>query len=284
MELSARRYRRRCPRPAYYPDALAAGEMNATFARALTDFPELQPEQISADPPVILFHNFLHPAEVAAFTRHGKGRYEKSLGVGMKEDGTMGDLATEIRTSSHGWCNHPECLNDPQVQSVVRRVADVTRTPETNAEFAQLVYYHGDGKQFYKEHNDYIDGDGAKLQGVRIYTLFTYLNDVPEGGGTRFTKLPADSNCSSIVKGTTDAACVARDIPGTSPGASPVTFQPKTGKAILWPSVLAGEPHSKDSRTDHEALPVTAGEKFGANFWIHQNDFKGAYAKGCTAS
>ena len=41
-----------------------------------------------------------------------------------------------------------------------------------------------------------------------------------------------------------------------------MTFQPKTGKAILWPSVLAGDPHSKDSRTDHEALPVTAGEKF----------------------
>ena len=34
--------------------------------------------------------------------------------------------------------------------------------------------------------------------------------------------------------------------------------------------MLAGAPHSKDSRTDHEALPVTAGEKFGANFWIHQ--------------
>ena len=119
---------------------------------------------------------------------------------------------------------------------------------------------------------------------MRIYTLFTYLNDVPEGGGTRFTKLPADSNCSSIVKGTTDPACVARDTPGTSPGASPVTFQPKTGKAILWPSVLAGDPHSKDSRTDHEALPVTAGEKFGANFWIHQHDCKGAYAKGCTAA
>ena len=32
----------------------------------------------------------------------------------------MGDLATEIRTSSHGWCNHPECLNDPQVKARVR--------------------------------------------------------------------------------------------------------------------------------------------------------------------
>ena len=41
--------------------------------------------------------------------------YEKSLGVGMKADGTMGYLATEIRTSAHVWCSHPECLNDPQV-------------------------------------------------------------------------------------------------------------------------------------------------------------------------
>ena len=68
-----------------------------------------------------------------------------------------------------------------------------------NAEFAQLVYaaptppapcppssstptcryYHAcadptDSKcAFYREHNDYIEGDAEKLQGVRIYTLFT---------------------------------------------------------------------------------------------------------------
>ena len=47
--------------------------------------------------------------------------------------------------------------------------------------------------------------------------------------------------------------------------------------------VKADEPHEKDERTDHEALPVTKGEKFGANFWIHQYDFKGTHAKGCTA-
>ena len=93
-------------------------------------------------------------------------------------------------------------------------------------------------------------------QGVRIFTLFMYLNDVPEGGGTRFTDLPG----------------------------GPVTFQPQRGKAILWPSVLEHEPHKKDDRTHHEALPVTKGEKFGANFWIHQYDFKGAHSKGCTAS
>lgn len=124
--------------------------------------------------------------QTAAFRRHGKGRYEKSLGVGMKEDGTMGDVKTEIRTSAHGWCQHRECLDDPHVQAVQRRVADLTQTPLGNAEYAQLVYYHAcpsaddPSCAFYKRHNDYIDGDTDKLQGVRIFTLFGYMNDVEE--------------------------------------------------------------------------------------------------------
>merc|ERR1711879_257414 len=100
-----------------------------------------------------------------------------------------------------------------------------------------------------------IAGDLHRLQGVRIYTLFAYLNDVPEGGATRFTDLPS----------------------------GPHTFLPKKGKAILWPSVLAEAPNTIDPRTHREALPVTRGEKFGANFWIHQHDFKNTHAKGCTA-
>ena len=32
----------------------------------------------------------------------------------------------------------------------------------------------GDGKQIYKEHNDYIDGDGEKLQGVRLLIAITH--------------------------------------------------------------------------------------------------------------
>jgi len=255
------RYDKRCPKPEGHVAALAPGQMQKTFARAMSDFPELEPELISEDPPVILFHKFLSEAETAAFRRHGKGRYEKSLGVGMKEDGAMGDVKTEIRTSAHGWCQHRECLDDPHVQAVQRRVADLTQTPLGNAEYAQLVYYHAcpsaddPSCAFYKRHNDYIDGDTDKLQGVRIFTLFGYMNDVEEGGGTRFTSLP---------KG-------------------PVTFQPAKGKAILWPSVFNNEPFTKDERTDHEALPVTKGEKFGANFWIHQYDFRTTHAKGCTA-
>jgi prolyl 4-hydroxylase len=65
-----------------------------------------------------------------------------------------------------------------------------------------------------------------------MLTLFLYLNDVEEGGETNFPKVD-------------------------------VTVQPKKGSALLWPSVLDEDPEKKDFRTDHEALPVLKGIKYG---------------------
>ena len=258
-KLAHAQYTKRCPLPNPSDAALAPDQMQGVFQRVLQDFPDLEPEQLSVDPPIVLFHNFFQESEIHAFLKHGKGTYEPSLGVGVRADGTIGDVKTSIRTSSHGWCNTNDCIQDPDVQRVVQRVANLTQTHPDNSEYAQLVYYHACETEnasdcaFYKEHNDYIDGDVIKEQGVRIYTLFGYLNDVEEGGGTRFTRV--------------------------SP--SPITIQPRRGKALLWPSVLASTPHKKDDRTNHEALPVLAGEKFGANFWIHQHNFKSPHARSC---
>ena len=77
----------------------------------------------------------------------------------------MTDVKTEIRTSSHTWCQEAACLRDPLVQGVVSRVGDVSQTPPTNGEFAQLVYYNACPEEghpscaFYKRHSDYIEGD-----------------------------------------------------------------------------------------------------------------------------
>ena len=38
----------------------------------------------------------------------------------------------------------------------------------------------------------------------------------------------------------------------------------------------------QDERTYHEALPVTRGVKFAANFWLHQHDYRGPHERGCT--
>lgn len=58
---------------------------------------------------------------------------------------------------------------------------------------------------------------------------------------------------------------------------------PKKGRAVLWSSVKDEDPNEKDERTTHQALPVVAGVKYGANAWIHQRDFKGPNQRGCSS-
>lgn len=87
-------------------------------------------------------------------------------------------------------------------------------------------------------------------QGPRILTLFLYLNDVDIGGETRFTNLNLD-------------------------------VKPRRGRAILWPSVLNENPNVKDFRTEHEALTVVKGTKYGANAWVHQRDYKTPHYGNC---
>jgi 2OG-Fe(II) oxygenase superfamily len=91
-------------------------------------------------------------------------------------------------------------------------------------------------KHKYKAHHDYIIHNRDRQQGVRILTVFLYLNDVEAGGGTNFDRLS-------------------------------ITVEPKRGRVLLWPSVLDDKPHEKDGRTTHQALPVEAGVKYGANAW-----------------
>jgi len=64
------------------------------------------------------------------------------------------------------------------------------------------------------------------------------MNDVEEGGGTHFKDLG-------------------------------ITVQPKTGRAVIWPSVLDYNPDRKDPRTNHEALPVIKGIKYGGRYKLY---------------
>ena len=60
------------------------------------------------------------------------------------------------------------------------------------------------------------------------------------------------------------------------------TVHPKAGKAVFWPATLESDPFISDGRTHHEALPVTKGIKYAANFWIHQFDYVTPHRNGCT--
>jgi hypothetical protein len=59
------------------------------------------------------------------------------------------------------------------------------------------------------------------------------------------------------------------------------TIAPRRGRALVWPSVQDPHPNAKDPRTDHQALPVIRGIKYGANAWVHLRDFKTPHAVNC---
>ena len=201
-------------------------------------------------PWVVLLENFVSSEEADRLVELGKQQgYERSAGVGKpKHDGTHDATVDYSRTSHNTWCKEPSCYEDPLVSPVVARIANITRTKNENAEYLQMLQYEPD--QYYKQHHDYIEHHKGLPCGVRILTLFIYLNDVEEGGGTKFNYLD-------------------------------ITVQPKKGSAVLWPSVLDESPEDKDGRTDHEALPVVKGVKYGANAWIHNRNYKEAYAHNC---
>lgn len=145
------------------------------------------------------------------------------------------------------WCLS-SCMKDPAFQQVSQMVHHLTGMPEKNFEHFQIVRY--EQGQFYHVHNDYKQFMIQKPYGARILTMFFYLNDVEEGGGTSFPELN-------------------------------LTVSPKMGRALLWPSVMNDHPDEKEPLANHTALPVTKGVKYGCNTWIHMRDFQTPHVMGC---
>ena len=203
----------------------------------------------SDGPWVLEYQTFLTKEEYQVLLKYGEVEgYERSTDVGKRQfDGSYEKHESDSRTSSNAWCRE-QCYKDPVVIRVLEKIANLTGIPERNSEHLQLLKY--DVGQYYKSHHDYIPFHTKRQCGVRVLTLFLYLNDVEAGGGTRFDSLN-------------------------------ITVMPKAGKAVLWPSVLDDKPNEMDPRTYHQALPVEAGVKYGANAWLHQRDFKAALDLGC---
>jgi len=188
-------------------------------------------------PWVISLSNFVSAEEADRLVEIGTQQgYERSADVGKeKPDGSHDSLVSDSRTSHNTWCQEEKCFRDPLVAPVADRIANVTKTKVENSEYLQLLQY--EPGQYYKQHHDYIGHHKDMPCGVRILTLFIYLNDVEAGGGTHFPLLD-------------------------------ITVQPKKGNAVLWPSVLDAQPEDKDARTDHEALPVESGLKYGVSLFL----------------
>ncbi|CAB9515288.1 Prolyl 4-hydroxylase subunit alpha-1 [Seminavis robusta] len=199
---------------------------------------------------VVTLDNFLTQQETEQIVRlgHQAGFNRSASDVGKaSQDGSFTRRFDEDRTSENTWCKRP-CYEDPIVQRVLQKMYHVTQIHDKHAENLQILKY--EPQQYYKPHIDYIFEEKSRMQGVRILTMYLYLSDVEEGGGTNFPQMD-------------------------------LTVMPKRGRALLWPSVLNEAPNSMDARTVHQALPVLKGIKYGANAWYHMRDFKTPLARGC---
>mmetsp|Transcript_18817 Transcript_18817/g.32175 ORF Transcript_18817/g.32175 Transcript_18817/m.32175 type:complete len:191 (-) Transcript_18817:138-710(-) len=180
--------------------------------------------------------------------------YKPSMDIGhtKQSDGTYNSVQSSKRTSSTAWC-WLKCFDDALHQSVLRKIENLTQIPEVHYGYLQLLKYTQG--QFYGPHHDYFPHTIHREEGVRILTVFLYLNDVNEGGGTNFPLYN-------------------------------ITVQPKMGRVLVWPNVLDAEPHLIDDRTIHQALPVDGPNelKYGANAWIHLRKYKDVFHRGCAST
>lgn len=234
------------------------GDLNAIFERITTDprwTEEHGPLEILSSPAtdgpwLITIDNFVSDAECDRFIEIGNGLgYDRSRDFGeLDVDGTVISVESTGRTSLNAWCPE-ECNTDHITGPVHRRMEELVGSHYNNSETLQLLSYTAG--QFYETHHDYLVVDYDRPYGPRIITVYLYLADVEQGGGTSFPELD-------------------------------MVVMPKRGRVVMWPSVLDEAPWEKDERTVHAALPVEKGRKYGANAWVHLGDFKTAMNTFCT--
>jgi TPR repeat protein len=127
-------------------------------------------------------------------------------------------------------------MYDLPVHLALRQIANVAGLPVEHAEPLGVLRY-GPGQE-YRPHYDYYSDDQHQAQ--RVSTVFVFLNDVAEGGGTDFPRLG-------------------------------VKVEPARGKAVKFLNCDAeGRPNPD---TLHAGLPVIRGEKWLATLWFWDRPF-----------
>jgi len=138
------------------------------------------------DPLVLTIDNFLTVDECNHMIQISKPDMARSLVCGEKER-----VESAGRTSSNSWIKHD---HDEITLRIGQKIANIVGIPLENAESYQVIYY--DINCEYKNHYDSWEHDGSektlrcmKYGGARLITALVYLNDVEEGGSTRFNRL-----------------------------------------------------------------------------------------------
>lgn len=128
-------------------------------------------------------------------------------------------------------------MEDPVVRRVAERCLKFIDRPLENCEKLQVLRYRPGG--FYKPHFDAFSDDPAS--NPRMYTFILALNEGYEGGETAFPRLKKE-------------------------------YKLKTGDGILFENLDNYE--FMTGKAYHGGKPVTSGEKWVCNLWVHKYPFR----------
>lgn len=237
-----------------------SGTITTTEPTTSSDVAKERVEVLSAEPPLVLIHNFLPESmcnDIVQTAVDTDSLKESTVGSTQKKKGT--------RTSSTVWLRDPECQNP--LRLIAEKVSRITGLPPTNMENLQVVKYNP-GQEF-NLHTDHDEAFNDLDCRGRLATCLVYLA-VPDSGGETWFPGVEESNEND----------------------DEIMIEPVQGSAIFFwntvekPGSVTGSTEYSpemflhpDERLRHAGLPVGDGEKWIANRWVHPIAF-GAGVRG----
>jgi len=212
---------------------------------------EMTLKVVSVRPRVFTIENFLTIDECKELIRLGldQGLTESTLHASPL---AKQNRDTSTRSSTNAWLSR---ATSTLTEKIYKKAARLTKIDEnlfqnfhdssaqhhSIAESLQVVRYKK-GEE-YTPHHDFISPSiNNRYQPSRFATLLIYLNDVKEGGETRFPRAVNDNNSEGL------------------------EITPKAGSAVLFYSSL--EDGNFDDLSQHGGNKVLKGNKWLANLWV----------------
>mmetsp|Transcript_27338 Transcript_27338/g.63743 ORF Transcript_27338/g.63743 Transcript_27338/m.63743 type:complete len:290 (+) Transcript_27338:75-944(+) len=214
---------------------------------ALSRAIELRTELFLESPRIYTAEHFLSDAECEYLMKHGEPHLQQSLTI----DRDTGEYKPDsVRTNQQMYVTPEDCVSDPVISRIIRRLHRFARVPLGHAEQLQIGRYRVGEK--YECHFD----SEVMVNIVRPATVIVYLADVPAGGETIF---PLGETCGSMDR---QSRCCNTSLSHTSVK----QIHPKKGKAILFHT------HDPDGKRNelslHGSCPVLEGEKWLIQAWF----------------
>jgi len=186
------------------------------------------------DPQILLLPTFLSEAECDHLVALAEVQGWARSATARKQEGQTNDRLTNVTSDTR---TSYTCTLDPTDDKIVHdiegRVASLVKYKREHVERFSLVRYHPG--EYFNEHHD---------GGFRAWTVFAYLNDIPDeddGGQTVFPYLG-------------------------------VVVKPVKGAAVVWRNLDdVGEP---DMKMRHAGRPPMVGVKYGMNCFVNTSPLR----------